>query len=157
MLAVLANSDGRADLVLSAVEMLRDSGAQYAIHCGDIGGRQVLDSLAEIGGGFVWGDRDHDRTGLMRYGHAKGLVCWGLLGDFLHRGKRVAVVHGDNKPVLKQLIKEQQYDYILHGHESAEDRTVGKTRIINPGPLYGNARNALLLDLRNGESRTIEI
>ena len=160
MLGVLANSDGRAEIVQAAVDIFLSEGAELVLHCGDIGGRHVLDAIATNpgGGAFVWGDRDHDRTGLMRHGMNLGLVCFGILGEFAHAEKKLAIVHGHEKPILKKLISEQQYDYILCGHEArTEDQTVGKTRILNPGPLYGTARSALILDPLTGKVKIVAL
>src|SRR5438046_260458 len=116
MIGIMANSDGRADAVQTATQMLAASGAEFVIHLGDIGGRHVLDALASLGGFFIWGDRDHDRTGLLRYGHTLGLTCFGIMGEFQHADKRIMILHGEDKSILKKLIAEQQYDYILCGH-----------------------------------------
>ncbi|HEY7089810.1 MAG TPA: metallophosphoesterase family protein [Tepidisphaeraceae bacterium] len=156
MLGVLANSDGRAEKVQAVVNIFLAEGAAFAIHCGDIGGRHVLDALAPIGGAFVWGDRDHDRTGLLRYGTSLGLTCWGMLGEFDDGEKKLCIIHGDNKPVLRRLIDEQQYDYILCGHEmTTSDQTTGRTRILNPGPLHGATSSAMLLDPYTGKLRIV--
>ena len=89
MIGLMANSDGRIEAVQAAVDLFRASAVDFFVHCGDIGGRQVLDVLASAGAGFfVWGDRDHDRTGLLRYGDSLGLVCFGLLGELEHAGKK---------------------------------------------------------------------
>jgi predicted phosphodiesterase len=158
MLGLLANSDGRSEIVQAAVSVFLSEGVDLVLHCGDIGGRHVLDEMAPVGGAFVWGDRDHDRTGLMRHGLGLGLVCFGLLGDFAHAEKKLAIVHGHEKSILKKLISEQQYDYILCGHEAkTEDQTVGKTRILNPGPLYGPTRSAMVLDPFEGKVKIVAL
>jgi predicted phosphodiesterase len=159
MLGVVANSDGRAEFMSGAMEIFIAAGVDLVVHCGDVGGRHVLDSMSELGGVFVWGDRDHDRMGLLRYGQSVGVGCFGLMGEFEYDGKRIIVLHGNEKKVLKKLIDEQQYDYILTGHDLAtEDRTVGKTRIINPGPLHGApGRSAILLDPATGKVKLLPL
>src|SRR5213075_1680398 len=49
MLGVISNSHGRADAVATAVDLFSASGVQSIIHCGDVGGRHVLDVIARIG------------------------------------------------------------------------------------------------------------
>ena len=62
------------------------------------------------------------------------------------------ILHGDDKSILKRLIAEQQYDYIFCGHGmGVEDQTVGKTRILNPGPAHGHAKSAMLLEVETGK------
>jgi len=159
MLGVISNSHGRADVVAAAVDVFVASAVESIVHCGDVGGRHVLDVLARIGGSFVWGDRDHDRTGLMRYGQNLGLRCMGIMGDLEFADKKIVIVHGEDKKLLHKLLKEQQYDYLLCGHAlTPEDHVVGKTRVLNPGPLFGaQAASALLLDPANGEMRLIAL
>ncbi len=154
MLGLVSNSDGRAEAVQDAVGVFAASGVETVIHIGDVGGRHVLDALAPFGSAaFVWGDRDKDRMVLLRHAHKLGIVCWGLFGEMETGGKRIAILHGDDKKILKHVLDEQQYDYVLVGHEMAvEDKTVGKTRVINPGALHGvPSRSAALFDPASGK------
>jgi uncharacterized protein len=157
MLGVVANSDGRAEKLQAAVNLFQAQGADLIVHCGDVGGRHVLDALGSTAAGFVWGDRDHDRTGLLRYAHGLGITCWGMLGELDYAEKKLVILHGDNRPILRRLISEQQYDYILCGHELAtEDQTQGRTRILNPGALHGGpSGSAMLLDPFSGKVRIV--
>jgi predicted phosphodiesterase len=159
MIGVVSNSAGRADSLATVVDIFHASGVQTVVHCGDVGGRHVLDVLKGFDALFVWGDRDNDRMGLMRYGRNLGLSCLGMLGDFDFDEKRICVTHGDDVKLMRQLCEEQQYDYILCGHGlSPEDRIVGRTRILNPGPLYGGAaKSALLLDPLSGNLKLLAL
>ena len=159
MLGVLSNSDGRAESVSAAVNIFKSSGATFIVHCGDVGGRHVLDALGAYASAFVWGDRDKDRMGLMRYGHSVGVECLGIMGDFDFAGKQIVVVHGDDRKLMRRLLDEQQHDYLLCGHElSLEDYTVGRTRVLNPGPLYGAAgASVLLFDPPSGKIKLVPI
>jgi putative phosphoesterase len=159
MLGVISNSHGRADAVATAVDVFAASGVDRIVHCGDVGGRHVLDVIARVGGVFVWGDRDHDRTGLMRYSYNLDVKCLGIMGELEVGEKKIVITHGDDKKLLHKLLKEQQYDYLLCGHAlTPEDHLYGKTRVLNPGPLYGSAASsALLLDPGTGEMRLIAL
>jgi predicted phosphodiesterase len=106
MLGAISNSIGRAESVAAAVQMLRSGGATYVIHLGDIGGRHVLDALGGplgVACGFVWGDRDRDRMGLMRYGNSVGVECLGLISDFEYEGQRVVAIHGEDRKAPRRL------------------------------------------------------
>ena len=159
LVGVVSNTDGRADALEAAMEAMRECGAEVFIHCGDVGGRHVLDALEGEDAAFVWGDRDRDRMGLLRYAQKLEIICYGVLGDTELDGKRVAVVHGDDKKLLKLLLKEQQHDYVLCGDEVySEEKRVGKTRIINPGSLYGGLRRTVaLLDTAKDEVRFLAV
>ena len=159
MLGVISNSDGRGEAVASAVNIFKAAGATFIVHCGDVGGRHVLDALeADIPATFVWGDRDRDRMGLLRYGHSVGIDCLGMMGDLDFDEKKIAVIHGEDRKLLRKLLDEQQHDYILVGHElSLEDYTVGKTRVLNPGPLHGSQGAVMLLDPGSGKVKLVPL
>jgi uncharacterized protein len=160
MVGVLSNSDGRAEFVASAVNIFKSAGAAFVIHCGDVGGRHVLDALGdELPAAFVWGDRDRDRMGLLRYAHSIGVDCLGLIGDLDLDGKKVAIVHGDDRKLMRKLLDEQQHEYLLCGHETtAEDYTVGKTRVLNPGPLRGlQSGSAMLFSPADGKVKLVPL
>ena len=57
ILGILSDTHGRAELTASALATLRSAGAQFFIHCGDLGGESVLDQLAEVQARFVWATR----------------------------------------------------------------------------------------------------
>ena len=137
----------------AAVSALRDRGADLIVHCGDVGARQVLDEMAKMDAGFVWGDRDRDRMGLLRHARQVNVVCFGILGELDLDGKRAVLVHGDDKKLIHRLLDEQQYDYLFCGHDpGGEDRKVGRTRVINPGALHRAAvKTFVILDLATGE------
>jgi putative phosphoesterase len=159
LLAVVANSDGRAEAMASAMEVFLASAVDLVVHCGDVGGRHVLDAMSALDCAFVWGDRDRDRMGLLRYAQSINVTCFGVLGELEIDEKKIVILHGDDRKLTKKILDEQQYDYVLLGHDLwAEDKTVGRTRILNPGPLHGAAgRSALLLDPATGKLRLLAL
>ena len=159
LVGLVSNTSGRADSMAAAAAALRDRGADLLVHCGDVGGRHVLDELAKVESVFIWGDRDTDRMGLLRHARLLNLVCFGVLGELDLDGKRAVVVHGDDKKLVKRLVDEQQYDYLLCGHDvEGEDKKVGRTRIINPGSLHGSAaRSAALIITTSDEVKFLTV
>ena len=143
----------------AAAHVLRGSGAELIFHCGDVGGRHVLDEMKDLDAAFVWGDADKDRMGLLRHAQRIGVACYGVLADIDLDGKRIAVLHGDDKRLLQKLITEQQHDIICWGHGAeGEDKVVGKTRVVHPGSLYGGtSRKAALIDTDAGVSRVVSV
>ena len=156
---VVSNTEGRADAMKAAADVLRECGAELILHCGDVGGRHVLDVVTDLDVAFVWGDADTDRMGLLRHAQRSGIACCGVLGDFELDGKRVAMIHGDDRKLLQRLLDEQQHDYILWGHgPEGEDRTVGKTRVIHPGSLYGGQnKTIILLNFTSNEAQRLTL
>jgi uncharacterized protein len=147
-IGILSDTHGRTDAMAAAVRLLQDRGAQYLIHCGDLGSEQVLDFLAAIPSAFVWGNCDYDRTALQRSAEFLGIHCYGAFAHLTLDGKEIAVLHGDDHRLWSKIIEEQRHDYLLHGHTHvADDRRIGRTRVINPGALCrANPRSVAVLD-----------
>src|ERR1700754_735549 len=64
LIGILSDTHGRADAMALAMQALRNGGAEFFIHCGDVGSEGVLDHLAGAPAAFVWGNTDWDRAAL---------------------------------------------------------------------------------------------
>jgi len=151
LIGILSDTHGRAETAAAAISLLRSRGAEFFIHCGDVGDESVLDQLAGLSAAFVWGNTDWDRVPLKRYAEQLGIACHGAMADLTLGGKRIAVHHGDDSRTMRQILDEQQFDYLLHGHthEKRLER-IGRTLIINPGALHrAREKTAALLDTNN--------
>jgi len=159
LVGLLSDSYDRVDATSIAVQMLLAEGAEYLLHCGDLGSRRVLDCFKGLSAGFVWGEHDRDRMGLLRYADSLQLQCFGVLGDFALEDKRIGITHGNDRSLLKRLIAEGQHDFLLHGHATEiKDETHGRTRVITPGVLHGGSqRTAVLLDTMAGTVKVIRV
>jgi putative phosphoesterase len=155
LVGILSDSHDRADTLKLAVAMLGKEGAEFFIHCGDVGGPGVLDQLAGLKAAFVWGNTDWERVPLQRYAQTLGIACYGAVGDLELAGKRFCVLHGDDSALMERSLSSQQYDYLLHGHTHIRrDQRVGKTRVINPGALFrAREKTVAILDLASDQLR----
>jgi hypothetical protein len=155
LVGILSDTHDRADTMGLAIAHLKKEGAEFFIHCGDVGGQAVLDHLAGLKAAFVWGNTDWERVPLQRYAQTLGVACYGAMGDIEIDGKRFAVLHGDDPALMQKLLTGQQYDYLLHGHTHVRrDQVVGKTRVINPGALFrAREKSVALLDPATGQLR----
>jgi len=137
VVGILSDTHDKVEATRMALATLGHGGAEFYIHCGDVGGEQILDLLAGLPCAFVWGNNDWDRTSLLRYAEQLGLNCYGNQADLELDGKRIVVMHGDHESAKRKALESQEYDYLLHGHtHMREDRRVGRTRVINPGALH---------------------
>lgn len=151
LVGILSDSHGRLDTVRRALALLKDAGADYLIHCGDVGGTDVFDQLAGWRCSFVWGNSDWPDENLEAYIRTLGLA---LPGDVPLRlaldGKTLAVFHG-HEPAFNATVRRLQVDYILHGHTHRRcDERSRSGRIINPGALHRAApKTVATLDTRS--------
>ena len=137
IIGILSDTHDRAAITAVAVELLRQKGAEYFIHCGDVGSQQVLDHLAGLHAAFVWGNCDFDRMALQHYAGLLGIQCFGAYGELELDGKLIAVHHGDDPKRKQRVLAEQRHDYLLQGHTHVrQDERVGRVRLINPGALH---------------------
>jgi uncharacterized protein len=148
VLGILSDTHDRADAMAAGVALLQSRGAEFFIHCGDVGSTRILDYLAGLRSAFVWGNCDYDRPALQHYGQLIGVPCYGSFADLELGGKKVAAIHGDDHRLKQQLLAEQRHDYLLQGHTHVrEDKRVGQVRVINPGALHrANPKTVALLD-----------
>ena len=148
IVGILSDTHGRADAAHAGVAILRREGAEFLIHCGDVGEEDVLDALAGVPSAFVFGNNDWDRRGLERYAKDIGVTCLGAHGTLELGGKRFAVTHGDDFPLRRRLLDAQEVDYLLQGHtHTPEDKRHGRIRLINPGALHrARPRTVAVLD-----------
>ena len=145
-IGILSDTHGQQERTASAIQLLRHSGAQYYLHCGDIGGHLILDLLAGLPAAYVWGNCDYSRSELDRYAAALGIRCCGPMGRLELGGKQVVFLHGDNPRDIARLLMEDSCHYLCYGHTHAlEDRRDGRMHIINPGALYRVTRKTVAL------------
>ncbi|HLL90163.1 MAG TPA: YfcE family phosphodiesterase [Tepidisphaeraceae bacterium] len=145
LIGILSDTHDRLAPTVAAVRTLRAAGAEYLLHCGDVGSEQIIDQLAgDVPAVFVWGNNDFDRAGLARYATALGVTCGNVLAELTLGGKQIAVTHGDYPATVRKILEGQQHDYLLvgHTHVKADDR-VGRTRVINPGALHRAAQKTV--------------
>lgn len=148
LIGILSDTHDRKDAMAAAIALLQAQGAEFFIHCGDIGGREVLDHLAGLKAAFVWGNCDWERPALAQYAQKLGVACHGSFGDLTLDGKSIALLHGDDARLKQRILDEQRHDYLMQGHTHlCQDQRIGRVRIINPGALYRAAeKTAAILD-----------
>ena len=148
LIGILSDTHDRTEPMALAMQLLQARGAEYFIHCGDVGSPAVLDFLAGNKACFVWGNCDWDRIGLQRYAKSIGIDCFGAFGELELDDRKIALIHGDDPVLKRRLLSEQKHDYLLQGHTHVkQDARIGRTRIINPGALHrANPKTVALLN-----------
>lgn len=151
-LGIISDSHGQVQRVRGALALLDRAGVDAIIHCGDVGGIEVLEELAGWRCWFVWGNTDWPRPQWQAEVEELGLPWPTGPLHLVLAGRRVAVYHGC-EPGFRRAIETGQHDYLLHGHSHRrEDYRVGRTRVINPGALYrASVHTMALLDVAADE------
>ena len=102
VIGILSDTHDRVDAARAAIAVLRDQGAQFLIHCGDVGGRGILDLLASMPSALVWGNTDYDRDQMTAYARQRGIAVYGQLASLELAGKKIAVTHGDDHRLMRE-------------------------------------------------------
>lgn len=135
-LGIMSDSHGRLARIREALAVLEAAGAELFVHCGDVGGPEVLEELAGRKCCFVWGNTDFPQATWRPQVEALGLPWPDGPLELTLSGRRFAVYHG-HEPGFEAAIHSGQFDYLLHGHSHRQaDYRKGRTRIINPGALH---------------------
>jgi putative phosphoesterase len=146
IVGILSDTHGKADMATAAVKLLVARGAEYLVHCGDVGGEDVLDALAGHKVMFVFGNNDWDRNELKKYAQTIGIACGEDEGKLAFDNKLAVVAHGDDSRIVNRILKAQLVDYLFLGHtHRMMDTLHGKVRVINPGALYRASRKTVAL------------
>ena len=153
IVGILSDTHDRVDAMAAGMALLREHGAEFFVHCGDVGSELVLDHLAGVPAAFVFGNTDWDRPTLARYAEKIGVASHHPFADLDLGGKKFAVTHGDDFKLKQRLLSEQRHDYLLQGHTHLRaDERVGRTRVINPGALHrAKEKTVATLDTESGK------
>jgi predicted phosphodiesterase len=81
LIGILSDTHDRLDNAVAGLNLLRDAGAEFYIHCGDVGGEQILDQFAGLPAALVWGNNDWDRRSLERYAKGLEIAVYPVLAD----------------------------------------------------------------------------
>jgi putative phosphoesterase len=159
IIGILSDTHDRADAMAAAIAALRQAGASFFVHCGDIGGAACIDLLAGLPAAFVFGNTDFDRVALDRYAQQIDVPCYGNFASLNLDGKSFAVTHGDDHRLMKRLLTAQEHDYLLHGHTHIRaDQRIGRTRVINPGALHrASVKTVATLDTATDQLVSLEV
>jgi uncharacterized protein len=160
ILGVLSDTHDRADAAAAGIATLRAAGAEFFIHCGDVGSERILDLLAGIPCVFVWGNNDCDRKSLGRYARELGIRSGDDFAELKIGGKKIAVTHGDNPSLISHATDEANgFDYLFIGHSHVPaNQRIGRVRMINPGALHRAAtKTVAVIDLKTDSVRHIAV
>ncbi|MEX2605919.1 MAG: YfcE family phosphodiesterase, partial [Kiritimatiellia bacterium] len=137
-LGILSESHGHLRRTEHALDLLREHGAEQLIHCGDLGGEDIVTLLFEQqeNGMPVYavpGNVDEWDPDLILYAKKIGLPLPQIRQVQLDQWN-IAIYHGHDHRTLDRLCADPDFNLIFTGHTHvARDEQHGHLRIINPG------------------------
>jgi len=132
-LGIISDTHGLVNETVRAVRLFREHDVQTIIHCGDIGGSEVVRVFQGIDTHFVLGNMDGESETLRCAAEETGNHFHGWFGSIERSGKRIAFSHG-HLPQCEQEIESGNWDLFCFGHTHVASLQVhGSTLLLNPG------------------------
>lgn len=160
-IGILSDTHNQASNTCRALDLLRERGAEQLIHCGDITTPEIVGLFEGWPVVFVFGNMDHHAAALARAVEKLDGAVIGYQFTAEIEGRRIAVCHGHDAQLLKEMTRAGLYDYVFHGHtHRRRHERVGETSIINPGALGGlrrQSRSVCVVDLAAGRVDFIDL
>lgn len=141
LIGVISDTHGNLPRTGQALRLLRDDGINHLIHCGDLGGEDILTLLFEL--------REEGLPVTAVPGNvdewAPDIILLAKKLDFpLPRvarltldGLNTAVFHGHDPREWDRLHEESSLDILFTGHtHEPRDEQIGSLRILNPGAIH---------------------
>jgi putative phosphoesterase len=158
-IGILSDTHGNIPATKSAADHFRRAGVKAVFHCGDIGSFDVLTELAGIFNPLnvpvyvVFGNVDVYSDDWKFFPSNVGIQLFGRFGEVELEGRRMALLHSDDRVRIQKTIASQDYDFVFSGHShEVHDYTEGITRCINPGTAgRGSPNTCAILDLSSGK------
>jgi putative phosphoesterase len=163
-IAIMSDTHDQDRSIRTALEMLRERGAELLLHCGDIEAPETVQLFRGLPTHFVWGNWDgdglHTRAGGKRRDYTRLRQAIAEIGGTVQEpfghldlaGRHIAWVHGHDRKLRQELEEMDHFDYLFYGHtHAAEQHRTGRTLVVNPGALFrARPRQFAVLDLESG-------
>jgi uncharacterized protein len=161
-IGVVADTNDNQDGLKQLLDRFLVGGMQWLLHCGGLGSASLVELLKPWQVHMVAGEREPNRQAIeLALKKARLQAFLPTEMKLTLEGVRIGLCRNDAMNVVNQWIRSGQFDYIFHGFTlRRSDRSVGKTRIINPGALGGpryQTRSGVLIDLAYGEVRAVSV
>ena len=153
-IGVLSDTHDNLENTREAARQFRRERVDTLLHCGDVCEPAIVKALEAFTVYFALGNMDRV--------HNLGIAVKAVQGPGhlarCHRlvlgGLPITVVHGHEEGLLNSLIYSGEYAYLFCGHtHKRTERTIGSTRVVNPGALGGRQkeyRSICIVDLEAG-------
>ncbi len=158
-LGIVSDTHGHVENTRLAIRMLASVEVDRVLHCGDIGTIAVVELFTAWPTDFVFGNCDADRRELTAAIEAAGQTCHDEFAALEIGGKRIALLHSDDRRRFQQTLHSGEWDLVCYGHTHvAAIEHFGQTLALNPGALYRASPHSLaIVDVPSLEATVIPL
>ena len=136
-LGIISDTHGQIETTKKARQIFDDQGVSVVIHCGDIGGVEIVRIFEGIETHFVYGNMDGEDESLRRAIEETGNTFHDWLGKIERCGKKICFMHGHQNETFEAALCSERWDIICVGHTHFPGlHQFGGTMVLNPGALY---------------------
>lgn len=158
-IGVISDTHGVVDRTRQAVEVFDREGIDNVIHCGDVGGLELLQLFVGKHLWFVWGNTDRPvlswRAAVETWGFA-----WPDRSPLRLElgGKRILVAHG-HESTFRGVLRQCEADFLFYGHSHSRQHVrIGPCEVINPGAIHRTSLPTVaVVDLKSGTVRFLDL
>jgi hypothetical protein len=161
-IGVLSDTHDNLTNLVPVLETFKERGIKTLIHCGDLTSLDMISHFKGFRMIYTIGNMDvatgaiKKRIEKMNTDNFAGMVYRGKLD-----GVPVAVTHSHIDGKVMELVQEQRFKWIFHGHtHEKRDEVVRGVRIVNPGALGGlgrEPRSFCIVDLDTEDVEFIQV
>lgn len=157
---LLSDTHDRIPLIDEAVEKLNQEKVELVLHAGDYVSPFVAANFKRLKAPLigVFGNNDGDRILLKKKFTDQGADIRGRFAFVLADGLRIALLHGDDRELMRSILELECYDVLIsgHTHESKVYRK-GRMLVINPGEVCGYLNRKSTVAVFNTETLDTKI
>ena len=163
IVGIISDTHDNLPLIDKAVKKLNEEKVELVLHAGDYVAPFVASHFKPLKAPLigVFGNNDGDKNQLKKKFTELGADIRGRFAFLLIDGLRVALLHGDEKELMRSLLELESYDIIVSGHTHLEKTyRRGRTLVINPGTVSGylvEKPTMTILDTKTLDTKTIEL
>lgn len=163
LIGIMSDSHDRVQGTRDALRIFSKRKVELVLHAGDMIGSGNCYAFEGLGIPIklVYGNNDGDRAGLARDFKRIGGEYLGDFGEIEAGGRKIALLHGTEEPLVRAVVASQLYDVVVRGHNHrAEVSRQGRTLLMNPGEIWGHftgRSSAAILDSADFRVEFIEL
>jgi putative phosphoesterase len=163
IVGIISDTHDNLPLIDIAVERLNQEKVELVLHAGDYIAPFVVSHFKPLKAPLigVFGNNDGDKKLLKKKFTELGADIRGRFAFVLIDGLRVALLHGDDKELMRSLLELESHDIIISGHTHQEKNyRKGRTLVINPGTVSGyltEKPTMAILDTNTFNIKTIDL
>ncbi|PHR92204.1 MAG: YfcE family phosphodiesterase [Blastopirellula sp.] len=158
-IGVVSDTHGHIPYTRDAIYMLQSFEVEQVIHCGDIGGPEIVELFHHWKTHFVLGNVDEYPEEIKKSALEQGHNYYERFGELNLESTKIALLHGDDTKRLDKVIQSGHYDLVCHGHtHQSKVERVGQTLVLNPGALYrARPHSIAIVELPALDAKIIEV